>query len=94
MQNDSPLTWDEAKRTATLRERGLDFADMAVFEWDSAVTAADDRPGYPEIRYVSVGHMNGAIVVCVWCYREETTRIISLRKANSRERKRYEQVVD
>ena len=94
MENDAPLTWDDAKRETTLRKRGIDFADMAVFDWDSALTVQDDRRGYPETRYVSIGCMNNAVVVCVWCYRKETTRIISLRKANSRERKRYEQTVD
>lgn len=94
MENDATLTWDDTKRETTLRERGIDFANMAVFDWESALTAQDDRRGYPETRYVSIGRMNNAIVVCVWCYRNETTRIISLRKANSRERKRYEQTVD
>jgi uncharacterized DUF497 family protein len=67
---------------------------MAVFDWDSALTAQDDRRSYPEPRYVSIGRMNNALVVSVWWYRNETTRIISLRRANSRERKRYEQTVD
>lgn len=85
------LTWDEAKRRSTLQERGLDFADMAGFDWDGALTAEDDRRVYPEIRYVSIGSMSGFLVVCVWCYRDGAIRIISLRKANVRERKRYEQ---
>ena len=30
--------WDEAKREWTLETRGLDFADMARFDWDSALS--------------------------------------------------------
>jgi len=37
------LEWDEAKRQATLRERGLDFADVALIEWETAVIFEDDR---------------------------------------------------
>ncbi len=94
MEDDLALTWDDAKRKATLRERGLDFAHMAVFDWSGALTAQDVRRDYPEVRYVSIGYMNDTLVVCVWCYRNEALRIISLRKANPRERRRYEQAPD
>ncbi|NQV48716.1 MAG: BrnT family toxin [Rhodospirillaceae bacterium] len=94
MENEPSITWDEAKRAATLRERGIDFADMAAFDWDSALTAEDDRLNYPEVRYVSIGRLDNTLVVCVWCYRNHATRIISLRKANARERERYEQTID
>jgi uncharacterized protein len=90
MKDNFILTWDDTKRKATLQERGIDFADMTVFDWDSSLTAQDDRQSYPEARYVSIGNMSNTIVVCVWCYRNDTIRIISLRKANKRERKRYE----
>lgn len=94
MEDTAPLSWDETKRQATLVERGLDFAHMAAFEWDSALTLQDDRKDYAEARYVSMGLLESAVVVCVWCYRDGTTRIISLRKANSRERKRYAKAID
>jgi uncharacterized protein len=94
MKDDFILTWDDTKREATLQERGIDFADMAVFDWGRSLTAQDDRQSYPEVRYVSIGHMGNTVVVCVWCYRNDTIRIISLRKANERERKRYEQTPD
>jgi uncharacterized protein len=93
VRNDNKLSWNDAKRDATLLDRGLDFADMANFGCDSALTAHHDRRDYSEDRYVSIGRMSDALVVCVWCYRNETTRIISLRKANRRERSRYEQTV-
>jgi len=94
MDNTLPLTWNESKRQDTLRDRGLDFAHMVDFDWDTALTAADTRFDYPETRFVSVGFLKNDVVVCVWCYRDKTIRIISLRKANTRERKRYEQTPD
>ncbi len=94
MKDNFTLTWDDTKREATLQKRGIDFADMAAFDWDSSLTAQDDRRSYPETRNVSIGHLGEAIIVCVWCYRNKSTRNISLRKANDRERKRYEQTPD
>lgn len=84
-------TWDENKRQSTLAERGVDFADMTSFAWDTALTATDTRNEYGETRYISLGFINIRLHVCVWCYREDTTRIISLRKANKKEIKSYEE---
>lgn len=85
------LEWDETKRQKTLDERGLDFADMTYFSWETAVIYKDTRNTYGETRYITVGYLMKTIVVCVWCSRNGHMRIISLRKANKRERKTYEQ---
>lgn len=87
------FTWDENKRQITLQERGLDFADMKVFDWETAIFIEDVRQDYPEVRFVSTGFLRQDLVVCAWCYRESKTRIISLRKANKRERKHYEKAI-
>ena len=85
------FTWDEAKRQKTLRDRGLDFADMKRFDWDSALTAEDDYSDRSETRFISIGYLLDTLVVAVWCYRGDSTRIISLRRATKRERTYYEQ---
>lgn len=85
------LSWDENKRLKTLRDRGLDFADMARFDWDNALTLEDSYSDQSETRFVSIGWMSDRLVVAVWCWRDSATRIISLRKATKRERKRYEE---
>jgi uncharacterized DUF497 family protein len=60
------LTWDEAKRAATLTHRGLDFADAAkVFDGDN-FTAPDDRRDYGEPRFITAGWLDGRFVVLVW----------------------------
>ena len=81
--------WDEAKREWTLETRGLDFADMARFDWDSALVAPDTRTEYGEPRFVAIGPLDDDI--CVVCYttRGESIRIISLRKASRKERNLY-----
>lgn len=85
------LGWDEDKRERTLRERGLDFADVALAEWDEALTVEDLREEYGERRFVSLVPIKDRLCVVAWCIRGTALRVISLRKANGRERKRYEQ---
>jgi hypothetical protein len=56
------------------------------------VVGFDEREDYSEDRYVGIGLLNGRVVVVVYTeLDEETVRIISLRKALSHERRRYEQ---
>lgn len=87
------LDWNEIKRAETKAARGLDFADVADLDWDTALTAEDDRKDYPETRYITVGIIHGRLCVIAWCWRETKMRIISLRKANTREERRYEQAL-
>jgi uncharacterized DUF497 family protein len=35
--------WDEAKRSANLRDHRVDFAVIEQFEWDLAIISVDDR---------------------------------------------------
>ncbi|MCV6597162.1 MAG: BrnT family toxin [Mangrovicoccus sp.] len=84
------MEWDETKRALTLSERGLDFADFAKVDWERAVTLEDTRQDYAETRYVTVAPILGRLCVVAWCYRGEAMRVISMRKANAREVKRYE----
>jgi hypothetical protein len=45
----------------------------------------DRREDYSELRYVTVGKLDGRMVILVWTPRGEARRIISMRKANERE---------
>ena len=85
------MEWNEEKRRATLSARGVDFADVERFEWETAFTREDTRGDYGECRFVSDGLIDGRLHVLVFTPRDDTLRIISLRKANARERRRYEQ---
>lgn len=78
------------KREKTLKERGLDFNDMEYFDWDNALTIEDIDSDSGELRFVSIGYLRDKIVVVVWCYRDDEIRIISMRKATRKEKKRYE----
>lgn len=82
------LTWDEAKRIATLTNRGLDFAEAAkVFAGDH-FTAPDNRRDYGEVRYITAEWLDGRLVVLVWTPRDNSRRIISMRPGHADEEAR------
>lgn len=83
------ITFDPAKRETTLRERGLDFAEAAEVFDDARAELVDLRFDYPEPRTVSFGYLQGRLVVVVWTLAEGGRRVISMRKANDREQRRY-----
>ncbi|QBF32124.1 BrnT family toxin [Thalassococcus sp. S3] len=85
------IEWDDAKRQETLDQRGIDFADVADLEWDTALTAEDTRADYGEPRFVTIGLIHGRLHVMAWTPRDNALRVISLRKANTREQRRYDQ---
>ena len=81
--------WDCDKRLSTLEERGIDFKDMCLFEWDTALTEESPRDG--EMRYISIGYIGEKLHAVVHTPRSGVTRIISLRRASNEERERYAQ---
>ena len=82
-----PYEWDESKRIETLEIRGVDFAEIYDFDWDTALTRRSDRND--EMRQVSLGMIENRLYHVVWIWRGENRRIISLRKANMREERIY-----
>ena len=80
--------WDEAKRLETLETRGIDFAEIYGFDWDTADTRRSYRNN--EERQVSLGMIGNRLYYVVWVQRGENRRIISLRKANRRESRVYD----
>jgi uncharacterized protein len=84
--------WDERKNEVNIDKHGFDFADAyRIFDLPMAVEL-DERDDYGEDRWIGTGMLDGRVAVVVYTEPdEETTRIISLRKALSYERKNYEQ---
>ncbi|MBC5781306.1 BrnT family toxin [Ramlibacter sp. USB13] len=83
------FTWSEAKRTSNLKKHGLDFVDApSVFE-GVTFTFEDDRFSYDEQRYVTLGLLAGIPVSVVHTESDHEIRIISFRKATSREAQIY-----
>lgn len=83
------ISFDPAKRTATLRHRGLDFADAGAVFAGRTVTVQDLRRDYGEDRFITAGHLGQSCVVLVWTPRGGARRIISMRFAHDEEEKRW-----
>ena len=88
------LEFDPAKRDKTLAERGLDFARASEIFDGLHLTGQDTRQEYTEDRFITVGHLEGRLVVLVWTPRGDLRRIISMRKANDREKAFYDRYVE
>ena len=81
------LEFDEEKRAKTIEVRGLDMARAADVLRGATLTVEDDRQAYGEICFITIGFLDDTMVVLVWMSRDNAYRIISMRKANDRERK-------
>jgi uncharacterized DUF497 family protein len=85
--------WDEAKRTANLRDHRVDFAVIEQFEWDLAIISVDDREDYGELREQAWSFIGDRIYLLDYTQRDETIRVISLRRADQRETRRYAKAI-
>jgi len=88
------LEWDEAKNAVNIDKHGIDFADLAELFERPMLCRRDDRRDYGEERWIAIGTVEGRAMVVVFTEREpDIIRVISARKANQRERQRYEQAI-
>jgi uncharacterized protein len=79
------FAWHEPKRQATLRSRGLDFAEGYRVFAGPTLTFVDDREDYGEVRWVTLGLLDGKVLVIVHTETADEIRIISMREANQHE---------
>lgn len=83
--------WDAAKSKACAQLRGFNFDYAArAFGDPMRLVEPDNRHDYGETRYRLLGQIEGRLFVVVYTPRQEALRIISARKANQRETRRYE----
>lgn len=87
------ITCNAVKRAWTLKERGLDMRRAAEVFAGVQVTSEDARCDYGEPRFITVGFLDERLVVLAWTPRGRACRIISMRKANEREKARFAQAV-
>jgi uncharacterized DUF497 family protein len=84
------ISYDTAKNARNLEERGLSFARAAEFDFETAKIREDARKPYPERRFVALGWLDARLHVLCFTPIPGGIRIISFRKANSREQHDYE----
>ncbi len=85
------LEWDRAKSERCEERRGFNFEYAAQVLMDpNRLIREDKRFNYGERRFQLIGKIGDRVFVIVYSPRGQITRIISARKANKREVKRYE----
>jgi len=86
------IEFDPSKSARNEAERGLSFALVEGFDWEAALVGQDTRFDYPEARFWALGLIGSRVFVVVFTpVAEGRVRVISFRKANKREIRRYEQ---
>jgi uncharacterized DUF497 family protein len=85
------ISYDPKKDARNVRERRASFALAHGFEWNNAYVREDTRKNYGERRYQALGEIAGRLYMLVFTPRRGDVHVISLRKANRREIKRYEE---
>lgn len=83
------ITYDSVKRERALLERGLDFERALEVFAGLTLEAEDTRRDYGERRILSIGHLDGRMVMIAYTTRGSARHIISMRKCNAREIRRY-----
>ena len=83
------ISFDPAKNDRNIRNRGVSFESAAEFDFEGALYAVDKRHDYGETRYITVGMLGVRLHVLCFAETVEGIRVISFRKANAREVKRY-----
>ena len=83
------LTYDPAKSARNERERGMPFGLTADFDWSTALVVEDLRQDYTERRFQALGFVGEHVCMLVFTPRNGAIHVISLRRANQRERSRY-----
>ncbi len=84
------ITYDPAKNARNIQERGLSFDRAVDFDFHTALYRVDDRREYGETRIRAMGTLDGRLHALAFVEQTAGIRVISFRKANHREIKRYE----
>lgn len=81
--------WDEDKDARNQAERSLGFAAVALLFAGPVVEIEDIRTAYGETRFNAYGYIDDRLYVCCYTPRCGWRHVISFRKCNPREVKRY-----
>jgi uncharacterized DUF497 family protein len=82
--------WNPEKERKNIEKHKVDFR-TACRIWEGIVLERDDtRRNYSESRIEALGTIDGRLMVVIFTWRGRVRRIISARKANSREKRRFD----
>ena len=80
---------DPQKLAANVANHKVWFHEADDVEWQTALVQVDARKHYDETRFQAAGLIGTRLFLMVFTLRETAVRLISLRRANRREVRRY-----
>ena len=86
------IDFDPAKDAVNSAKHGVSLAEAAGIEWESLWAKIDERADHGEIRMIGYAYIGRRLHCIVYTDRGNVRRIISLRKANLREERRYAEI--
>jgi hypothetical protein len=82
--------WDPDKSDRTYATRGFDFVYASRIFETAWLGTTDARTDYGENRIKAIGQVASDILVVIYTWRGTAIRIISARRANKKERARWQ----
>ena len=93
LSGDLQYEYDPAKDALNIAKHKISLRDCQYFDWDECVIDISNNSTSAEIRYVVYGFIGNRLFVMVYCIRGKAIRVISLRKANNREKRKYNEKI-
>lgn len=81
--------WDPVKNQTNIEKHGVSFETAKRIFDGPVASGVDTREDYGEERFIGIGRAANAVLVVVYTYRGENTRLISARPATRTERGKY-----
>lgn len=81
--------WDEVKRQRNIEKHGVDFLYAALIFEGEILTRQDDREDYGEVRFASLGLVDGVPYTVIHTERGENIRLISAWKGGRKDYEKY-----
>jgi uncharacterized DUF497 family protein len=85
---------DPTKDQLNLDKHGVSLGLASDLDWDAALLWIDDRREYGETRILALAPWTSILYYVAFVDRGNVRRVISLRRANRREVRRYVQVFE
>ncbi len=85
---------DAAKDAINKEKHGVSLTEAVLIDWDDTLIWQDVRREYREIRMIALAPIGERLYCVVYVDRGDERRIISLRKANNREKRHYAKVLN
>ena len=83
------IVYDKGKDTINREKHGISLERASELDWDAALSWPDNRQDYGEERTAALVPLSDRLYFVAFTDRSDERRIITLRKANNREVRRY-----